>query len=276
MSQPAASRPIVVGIDGSKHAMRAALWAIDEAVSRDTPLLLVYVFGPDVRDRDSEYSTASRAIHRAWKAVEATEKPVKLESNILEGHPVTMLVELSRSAEMVCVGARGMGGSEGHERGTTAARLALTAFSPVAIVRRRHTNKTTPAGSWIVAALEASPGPHTVLQTAFEEAVLREAPILALTPWATAGPKSEDHEDIRATLDRFRSEARDDDVNVQISALPISDHISNLLQQSADIDQLVIIGPDNPGLVAEVVAPEMREVLRHTDCSVLVLRHRPE
>src|ERR1700758_5291243 len=34
--------PIVVGIDGSKAAMRAALWAVDEAVSREVPVRLLY------------------------------------------------------------------------------------------------------------------------------------------------------------------------------------------------------------------------------------------
>ena len=32
---------IVVGIDGSRTAVRAALWAIDEAISRDIPRHLV-------------------------------------------------------------------------------------------------------------------------------------------------------------------------------------------------------------------------------------------
>ncbi|MET0474528.1 MAG: universal stress protein, partial [Mycobacterium sp.] len=34
---------IVVGIDGSSSAVHAAEWAVDEAVSRDVPLRLVYV-----------------------------------------------------------------------------------------------------------------------------------------------------------------------------------------------------------------------------------------
>ena len=38
-----AIRTRIVGIDGSKAALRAALWAVDEAVSRDTPLRLVHV-----------------------------------------------------------------------------------------------------------------------------------------------------------------------------------------------------------------------------------------
>ena len=274
MDQSAAS-PIVVGIDGSKHALRAAVWAVDEAVSRDAQLLIVCVIDPDSRDLDREYAFARDAIHKAWTAIEATAKPVKLESDILEGDPVTELVAMSRTAAMLCVGARGAGDSADRERGSTAAKLAQAAFSPVAIIRRRHTHKAIPAGRWIVAALDPSPGSHAVMETAFDEALLREASILALTRSpTTASPKAKDHESIRAKLDRYRAEARDD-VDIQISTLPISDHISNLLEQSADIDQLVIIGADNPDLIAEVVAPETRKMLRHTDCSILVLRNRP-
>ena len=38
----APSPAVVVGIDGSRSAVGAALWAVDEAVSRDIPLRLVY------------------------------------------------------------------------------------------------------------------------------------------------------------------------------------------------------------------------------------------
>ncbi len=272
-----ANLPIVVGVDGSKHALRAVIWAVDEAVSRDSPLLLICVVDPDLPELDGEYAFARKALHKAWSTAEATGKPVKLECNVLDGDPVTELVELSRSAEMVCVGSRGANDSKRHERGSTAAELAKAAFAPVAIVRRRHPRKPPTAGKkWVVAALESSSGSHTVLQTAFEEAVLREAPILALTPWSTAeSPKSKDRETIRAKLDRYLEQAHDDDVEVHISTLPISDHISDLVKQSADIDQLIIVGPDNPDFVAEVVAPKMRKLLRHTDCSILILHNRP-
>ena len=176
---------------------------------------------------------------------------------------------------MVCVGSRGANDSSHHDRGSTAAALAQGAFAQVAIIQRHHTHTPAAAGKWVLAALETTTGSHAVLETAFAEAILRKAPILALTPWPTTGSaKSEHHESIRAKLDRYLAEA-DDDVDVQISTLPLSDHISNLLEQSADIDQLVIVGSGNPDFVAEVVAPKMRKMLRHTDCSILILRNRP-
>jgi hypothetical protein len=53
------------------------------------------------------------------------------------------------------------------------------------------------------------------------------------------------------------------------------DQLSNLPEQSADIDQLVIVGPNNPELVAEVVGPKARMILRDTNCTLMILRERP-
>ena len=45
---------IVVGIDGSKAAVTAAEWALDEAMSRTSPLRLVYVISADDDDYPPE------------------------------------------------------------------------------------------------------------------------------------------------------------------------------------------------------------------------------
>lgn len=42
MDQKHSPPPVVAGIDGSETAIRAAQWAIDEAISRSVPLRLVY------------------------------------------------------------------------------------------------------------------------------------------------------------------------------------------------------------------------------------------
>ena len=36
-------KPIIVGIDGSQAAVAAALWGVDEAISRGVPLRLISV-----------------------------------------------------------------------------------------------------------------------------------------------------------------------------------------------------------------------------------------
>lgn len=103
---------VVVGIDGSRTATRAAVWAVDEAVSRDVPLRLVYVIDPVGlcgADADHiQFASARAALHEAHGAVEATGEPVKIETEIVVGKPVAKLIVESRSAAMLCVGSIGI------------------------------------------------------------------------------------------------------------------------------------------------------------------------
>ena len=91
MKELSTSRPIVVGIDGSTAAIHAALWAVDEAVSRDVPLRLVCAVeqcNTQDAERDATARTlasAETAIRRATKAIEATGHAVKIETEIAEG-----------------------------------------------------------------------------------------------------------------------------------------------------------------------------------------------
>ena len=95
---------VVVGIDGSEAAVRAALWGVDEAVARDIPLRLVYAIDPREsihRDADSfahRLATAEIAVRYAMMAVEASEQMVKIEIEIVHDDPVAALTRASRSA----------------------------------------------------------------------------------------------------------------------------------------------------------------------------------
>ena len=108
---PSSSPAVVVGIDGSPTAVDAALWAVDEAVSRDIPLRLVYAIDPDntsgtdPQDAARDLAAAEVAVRYAYTAVESTDKPVKIEVEILQARPTRALLEASRSAAMACVGA---------------------------------------------------------------------------------------------------------------------------------------------------------------------------
>ena len=107
MDHTSPSAPVVVGVDGSKAALRAALWAVDEAVSRDTPLRLVHVAPASGHGLDEALAEARDVLHRAWTEVEATGKPVKIESDIVRGDPGQALVDASHTAQLVCVGWKG-------------------------------------------------------------------------------------------------------------------------------------------------------------------------
>ena len=154
-----ASSPVVVGVDGSDAAINAAKWAIDEAISRDVPLRIVHVTHiegqPDAPKDDFRLDVqyAESSLRAATAAVEATGKPVKIETEILWGSPDTALINESRNASMVCVGSVGIGAIASQMWGSTAASLAEKAYCPVAIIRSPH-NAPASGPDWIVVAVQ--------------------------------------------------------------------------------------------------------------------------
>jgi hypothetical protein len=110
MPNAAQTRPVVVGIDGSRAAQAAALWAIDEAIDREVPLRLMYATGKprrssapyDAHDIAIEYGETS--LRAASSAVTATGKPVKTETDIRWDAASDALIAESEAAS---VGSRG-------------------------------------------------------------------------------------------------------------------------------------------------------------------------
>lgn len=133
-------KTIIVGIDGSHAAITAALWGVDEAISRAVPLRLVSVIKPthpSPDDYDRDLAHAERSLREAQSAVEAAGKLVKIETDIPRGPAGPVLVEASRDAEMICVGSVGIGRYASSILGSTATELAEKAHCPVAVMRSK-------------------------------------------------------------------------------------------------------------------------------------------
>ena len=269
------SAPVAVGIDGSKWALRAAFWAADEAISRDTSLRLIHVIG-GARDDDDEdaLARARHVLHAAWEGVAATGKPVKLESEILYGAAAEALVRASAHCSLLCLGHRG--------RTTLRLGIAVPQSAPSFARRIRRwrlcdagptaaTPRTT-TGSWWSST---TPRSLEVFQTAFDEAILRRAPLLVLTERvAASAPPGDVDGNLRSRLDDFIEQTRGHPADVQVCSLPMPHDFLNLLRQSASIDQLVVVGEGRAHLVEELTSATARKILHKSWCSVLVVRGR--
>src|SRR5271165_338204 len=265
---------VVVGIDGSEAAIQAARWAVDEAVSREIPLRLVQVIPEQVEPAPlasvgtvgMEREYAETALRIASAAVEATGKPVKVETAILRGDPAAMLIAESRDAEMVCVGSVGIGRFARAFLGSTAAELAEAAHCPVAIIRTQQ-SQLKHDSALIVVEVSESPDNNHVVEQAMAEAQLRHAPVLAL------GVLRKDTGDMPSDELKRRVECwgrRHPGVNIYAGATRAD--IADFLAVMDKTIQLAVIGSTDADQVARLIGPHRHPSLGHAECSVLIVR----
>jgi nucleotide-binding universal stress UspA family protein len=262
-------KPIVVGIDGSQAAIRAALWGADEAISRSLPLRLVSVLksthlSSDDYDRDLQHAEIS--IREAQSAVEADARPVKIETDTPRGPAGPVLVEASHGAEMICVGSVGIGRYARSIVGSTATELAEKAHCPVAVLRT-DSGLPPPDVNWIVVRMTDAPDNDAIVEYAAWEAKLHRAPMLVL------GGRLEDlTEHADGQFERRIHDWRQRHPEVRVYPITTRQAIAGFLRANDERVQLAVIGGAEAGQLARLVGPSGHPLFHHPECSVLVVR----
>jgi len=276
MTQTLAGPSVVVGVDGSRAAAAAAVWAIDEAVGRGLALRLVAATGSGAAESASPVESAEAAVRSAAAAVAFTGRPdlPPVQTAVITAGPQAALLEQSRTAAMICVGLVGIRHFDPGRLGSTAGALIAGAHCPVAVIRAGRPPAAAAPG-WVVVELDQTADSATVLQAAIEEARMRRAPLRVLGTWQSddpgAGGAAESARVVRAQLDR-RLETwthRYPDLDVK----PVAVHGSGLgfLADNADSIQLVVIGARNTAGVGDMLGPAGLVALGTTACAVLVI-----
>ena len=186
MAEPFTAPSIVVGVDGSRVAVRAALWALDEALGRDLPLRLVSRRAEDPSRPTAGLRTpagqrANWPLQLAADAVEADRSAGEGRDRDRRGHADGGPARGVPPAAMICVGAVGL--KHFDHAGSAPPRLAgrLGALPGGGGPRADAARRRSRAG-WS----SNSTRPRTarpVLQFAVEEARLRGAPLRVLGTW---------------------------------------------------------------------------------------------
>lgn len=259
--------PVVVGVDGSANARHAAVWAIDEAISRNVPLCLVHVTRiavttksfSDQRRIDDEFARMS--LREGIAAIKATGKPVKIDAVVLRGLAAEALVAESRHSSLICVGSLGIGNFSRALFGSTAAEVAERAHCPVALVRppvfipRQRTQ-------WIALSLNRYSHEDGLIDAAMAEAELRHLPVLAVGAWDHdfgEGPYDE--------LDQRVANLRHRYASVHIYPVVTRGGIARFVADSNEPIALAVIGKAEVKQVAKVGS-----VSGEGERSVLVVR----
>lgn len=280
------SPAVVVGIDGSRNALTAALWAVDEAVERDIPLRLVYAIEPgdtvmNPRDEAHALATAEVALRRVVTAIESTGKPAKIELEILQGPAADILREFGRSAVMLCIGVLGSRRATLGGVGSTAATLTNSATCPVAVIRGHDPSESNHGA--ILVEVDHSPDADLVLEHGVREALLRHAPLVVAA--TRHNHLSDFYDDDRLGEQNRRVEAelskrleRWTRRYPELDARPVAvrgDLLGHLARHAQSI-QLVVVGRRRSHGVSEMVGPPSHCALHDSVCSVLVCNaHHP-
>ena len=266
MAHPFTPASIVVGIDGSRAAIDAALWAVDEATGRGLPLRLLGAAEPG-----ADPAAAHAAVHAAAAAVRSsgrTDLPA-VQTEVVTAGPVLALLEASRHAAMICVGPIGLRHVDHGRVGSTVDALIAAAHCPVALVRGEI------SAGWVVAELDQTPDSAAVLQFAVEEARMRRAPLRVLGTWQAdeydPDAAAEPERMVRAQLDRRLEQWRTRYPDLDVAPVAVPGSGLSYLEANAAAIGLVVIGARNTAGVAELLGGAGRAALQNTDTSVLVV-----
>lgn len=252
MAAPFTPPSIVVGVDGSRAGVRAALWAVDEAIGRDLPLRLVAVAeSGDTRRADGALSEAAAAVRQTGRTVE-------IHTEVSAGSPIATLLEASRTAAMLCVGAIGLKHFDHARVGSTAAALVGSAHCPVAVVRGGDRPAASAVG-WVVVEIDQTPDAAAVLQYAVAEARMRRAPLRVLGAWQSdehdAETAAESTRLVHAHLDRRLEQWRHRYPDLDVLPVAVRGSALGYLADNAAAIQLVVVGAGNAAAVGELLGP---------------------
>jgi len=135
--------PVVVGVDGSEESVAALRWAVEAARLRVVPLRVVHTWqypqwllGPGASTLpgpvDEMDAAAHGLIHRVLAGVDT--HGVTIETAIVQGDIVSVLLDEAERAALVVLGRRGIGGVRRLLLGSVSSGVVHGAKCPVVIL----------------------------------------------------------------------------------------------------------------------------------------------
>lgn len=245
---------IVVGVDGSSASLDALCWATREANGRGWHIRVIRCWpepalvGPWLVDA-FEGEEQERTKLTALVAEVADANPgIDVAGSVIIAAPVPALLEAANAAQMVVVGARGLGGFKGLLLGSVSDRIVRRSPCPVVVVRGASHG---PVREVVVGVDGSDPG-RAALAWAAEHARVHQLPLAAVMAWSYPAPESDwgsielrpdyDEADARATLDAILADVLGPDPGVEIEPSVVCDLTATTVLQRAEGATLVVVG----------------------------------
>ncbi|MFL6066088.1 MAG: universal stress protein [Friedmanniella sp.] len=274
---------VVVGVDGSPEATAAARYAAAWAALRREPLLLVYAYQPDDPLPDGPEPDGDASVSRRRRAAETVVADVLSQLRLLPaldvevraevGSAASVLAGLSCEASLVAVGQHRFSIDDQRLSGSVAPLLASVAPCPVvvvprtwgqeAILSRRHPNEGA-----LVVALDGETDARQALDLVFEQAELRQLPVVALHP----NPDREGSQAETLTLAELVAGYQQEHPAVRLRTLLLAAQPGDaVVEASRDASMLVVGCPDRRHGPAASRRSVARSLIGRTHCPLVVV-----
>ncbi|MDX3846483.1 universal stress protein [Streptomyces europaeiscabiei] len=314
-------RTVTVGIDGSRESLAAAEWAAREARLRTLPLRLVNVWEPvpEPMGREPMLGTGTRpdgqggragptasgetgvgrVLSEAAEGIRLRHPDVDMGVEQLTGRASEELVRAAHGGELLVLGSRGLSGIAGFLLGSVGLHVVAHTERPVVLVRagERAVDEHTPGSTGVSSAvtpfrpvvlgLDTVQPDHTLIQFAFEAAVVRGATLRIVHDWSPP-PHSglRERPGLEADLDADVGQVEAGTLSEvlvswrrEFPAVEVVEEsrrgkaAEHLLEASRDASLLVVGRRVRHSPVGAHIGPVVHAVLHHAGVPVVVVSH---
>lgn len=282
---------IVVGIDGSAHARRAAAWAAEVAASRSWTVRLVSVYEPFLQElptRASPYDVidprgmSTNLLAEATALLSERTPQVRVETAAREGNITRVLLEEGAQGGALVLGRHGTGRFLDLLVGSTSSSCAARAATPVIVVPLDH--QTAEPARRVVVGVDGSERGESALGFAFAEASARKADLTVVHAWQLPSPfgyelaayrgRAEWEHQQRLVVAEVIAGWRQEYPDVLVETLLVEEHpAAALVGQSTHADLVVVGGRGHSPLTDMLIGSTPRAVVQHASCPVAVVHH---
>jgi nucleotide-binding universal stress UspA family protein len=282
---------IVVGVEGSDSDEQPLQVAVDQARRHHRPLHVLHATAIGIVPWTVERLDKQRAITAACvERARALAPDLRLSSATVVADQSAALVESSRTASLVVMGAGRLGRVGSVVLGATTGKVASHASCPVLVVPDAWEGKQARAGAAPPLVVGVDDAEHSMpaVDWAFAEASARKAPLLALHAWwwDEPGPLSsvsDPDEEWRAVADSQRvlmsemvAGRREKFPDVEVSTEVIRGDTTAVLEQASDDAQLLVVGTRGRGGFSGLLLGSVSSrALHHSRCPVVVVPSSP-
>lgn len=289
------THPVVVGVDGSESALVAVRWAADEATRRGARLQIAHAnLWPTVRMPAGHYpieyqqpllERSRQLLATAVRTARERQPGLEISSALVTTTPIDLLVAESGTAQLLVLGALGVGGVIGLLAGSVAIGVVSHAHCPVAVIRGKVLDTAPPSEGPVVVGVDGSVAGVPALRYAFDAASRLGAPLVAVHTWsdvAIDAPRGEpvwtiDWDQLQQEEQRVLAERlagwQEEYPDVKVHRVVAKDRPVRALLEAAEAAQLVVVGSrGRGGFTGMLLGSTSHALAHHCPCPLVVVR----